>query len=158
MAAPRSRAARRNREVQPRAAADKGSVAGAGRLTPVYRRPNRHVESDLRSRSRGATAECFYNSFFAWGGERMPAEACSHIKAVTTVQTAKRRECEECVKIGARWVHLRTCQTCGTTRCCDSSPNKHASKHARETSHAVIASAEPGERWLYCYPDDAFAE
>ena len=67
------------------------------------------------------------------------------------------RECEDCVKIGAKWVHLRTCQECGGTRCCDDSPNKHASKHARSIKHPVIASAEPGERWLYCYDDDAFA-
>jgi ubiquitin-hydrolase Zn-finger-containing protein len=53
---------------------------------------------------------------------------------------------------------LRTCQTCGVTLCCDSSPNRHASGHARATTHPVIASAEPRERWLYCYPDQAFAE
>ena len=67
-------------------------------------------------------------------------------------------ECEECVKLGAQWVHLRTCQACGVTLCCDSSPNRHASKHARSSGHPVVASAEPGERWLYCYPDDAYAE
>jgi hypothetical protein len=83
---------------------------------------------------------------------------CAHIGAIADVKLAAARQCEECVKIGARWVHLRTCQTCGVTLCCDSSPNKHASKHARVTTHPVIASAEPGERWLYCYPDDAFAE
>ena len=83
---------------------------------------------------------------------------CDHIAAVRTVKTAKRYECEECVKIKATWVHLRTCQECGVTLCCDNSPNKHASKHAKATSHPVIASAEPGERWLYCYPDDAFAK
>ena len=85
-------------------------------------------------------------------------ERCTHIKALATMKHPKRRECEECVKIGAEWVHLRTCQECGGTRCCDSSPHKHESKHARATKHPVIASAEPGERWLYCYPDDAFAE
>jgi hypothetical protein len=79
---------------------------------------------------------------------------CVHVRAIQTVKTAKRRECEDCMKIGARWVHLRTCQECGGTRCCDSSPNKHASKHAHASGHPVIASAEPGERWLYCYPDD----
>ncbi len=84
--------------------------------------------------------------------------ACSHIETVASVTLPAERVCEECVAIGARWVHLRTCQTCGGTRCCDSSPNKHASKHARATGHPVIASAEPGERWLYCYPDDAFAQ
>src|SRR6058998_3395544 len=88
----------------------------------------------------------------------MPETACAHIEAVTTVKHAKRRECEECVKIGSSWVHLRTCQECGGTRCCDDSPNKHASKHAKATKHPVIASAEPGERWLFCYPDDTFTE
>jgi len=84
--------------------------------------------------------------------------ACTHIEAVHQVKHAKRRECEECVKIGSEWVHLRTCQTCGGIRCCDSSPNRHARAHARASSHPVICSAEPGERWLYCYPDDAMAE
>ncbi len=83
---------------------------------------------------------------------------CAHLGAVEAIKPAKAYECEECVKIGADWVHLRTCQTCGTTRCCDSSPNRHASQHARATQHPVVASAEPGERWLYCFPDDAFAE
>ena len=86
------------------------------------------------------------------------ADTCAHIAAVKDIKTPKKRECEECVRIGARWVHLRTCQKCGATLCCDSSPNRHASKHARAASHPVIASAEPGERWLYCFPDDAFVE
>ena len=83
---------------------------------------------------------------------------CTHLAAITTVKHARRRVCDECVKIGAQWVHLRTCQECGGTHCCDDSPNRHATKHARATGHPVVASAEPGERWLYCYPDDAFAE
>ena len=85
-------------------------------------------------------------------------DACSHLTAIKELKTPHKRECEECVKIGSRWVHLRTCQTCGGTSCCDSSPNRHASKHARATTHPVIASAEPGERWLYCFPDDEMAE
>jgi hypothetical protein len=88
----------------------------------------------------------------------MPNEFCPHIAEIKAVTLPKRHECEECVKIGSTWVHLRTCQTCGVTLCCDSSPNRHASKHAREVEHPVIASAQPGERWFYCYPDDAFAE
>jgi hypothetical protein len=84
--------------------------------------------------------------------------ACAHITLIHSVVHPKTRACEECVKIKSSWLHLRTCQTCGVTLCCDSSPNRHASKHARAVSHPVIASAEPGERWLYCYPDDAFAE
>jgi hypothetical protein len=85
-------------------------------------------------------------------------EACTHISAIDHVKHPRRRQCEECLKIGASWVHLRTCQTCGITLCCDSSPNQHATKHARSSTHPVVASGEPGERWLYCYPDDAFVE
>ena len=88
----------------------------------------------------------------------MSETICSHLAAITSVKPAKRHECEECVKIGARWVHLRTCQECGVTLCCDSSPNRHASKHAKASGHPVIASAEPGERWLYCYVDEATLE
>ncbi|TMQ58740.1 MAG: UBP-type zinc finger domain-containing protein [Candidatus Eisenbacteria bacterium] len=85
-------------------------------------------------------------------------EACPHITAITDVKRPTRRVCEECVKIGAQWLHLRTCQQCSSTLCCDSSPNRHASKHARSTGHPVVASAEPGEQWLYCFLDDAFVE
>ena len=88
----------------------------------------------------------------------MAEKICAHIKAIKLIKLPERRECEECVKIGARWVHLRTCQTCGMTLCCDSSPNQHATKHALATEHPVIVSAEPGERWMYCYPDDNFVE
>jgi Zn-finger in ubiquitin-hydrolases and other protein len=87
--------------------------------------------------------------------ERRP---CEHLEAVQSVKHPDAHECDECVRIGSRWVHLRTCQACGVTRCCDSSPNRHASMHARSSGHPVIASAEAGERWLYCYPDDAFTE
>ncbi len=86
------------------------------------------------------------------------AGACQHLTSIHDVKHPKKRECAECVKIGSGWVHLRTCQQCGVTLCCDSSPNQHASKHAHATKHPVIASAELGERWLYCYPDDLMAE
>jgi hypothetical protein len=88
----------------------------------------------------------------------MSEQSCSHIDAITSIKRPQRRECEECVKIGAAWVHLRTCQECGATLCCDSSQYQHASKHARSVGHPVIASAQPGERWLYCYTDEAFGE
>ena len=84
----------------------------------------------------------------------MTTKICSHLTAFHSLKSAKQRVCEECVKTGAQWVHLRTCQTCGVTLCCDSSPNRHASNHARAEQHPVIASAEPGERWLYCFVDD----
>jgi hypothetical protein len=84
--------------------------------------------------------------------------ACEHIQAVAQLKKAKKRQCDECVKMGGQWVHLRTCQTCGGTLCCDSSPNQHASGHARSAGHPVVSSAERGERWVYCYPDDTLAE
>jgi hypothetical protein len=88
----------------------------------------------------------------------MSSPSCGHIQAITTITPPKRHVCDECEKIHSQWVHLRTCQRCGTTLCCDSSPNRHASAHARASGHPVIASAELGERWLYCYPDESFAE
>ncbi|MGH7471971.1 MAG: UBP-type zinc finger domain-containing protein [Longimicrobiales bacterium] len=88
----------------------------------------------------------------------MAAQTCKHLGSITTVKQAKRRECDECVKIGSGWVHLRTCQDCGGTHCCDNSPNRHATKHAHASGHPVVASAELGERWLYCYPDQVFSE
>jgi hypothetical protein len=88
----------------------------------------------------------------------MTRQGCAHILALDAIKRPSQHVCEECVKIHARWVHLRTCQTCGATLCCDSSPNRHATKHAHDTGHPVVASAELGERWLYCYPDDRLAE
>jgi hypothetical protein len=87
----------------------------------------------------------------------MSATVCEHLDAITEVKQPERRECEECVKMDAQWVHLRTCQECGVTLCCDSSVNRHATRHANMSGHPVIASAEIGERWLYCYPDDETA-
>ena len=89
---------------------------------------------------------------------RIMPETCRHIEAVAEVKHARHQQCEECVKTGAPWMHLRTCQSCGVTLCCDSSPNRHASTHARASHHPVIVSAEPGERWIYCFVDDAYAE
>lgn len=88
----------------------------------------------------------------------MDEASCAHLAAIESVRSPRKLVCEECVPIGGRWVHLRTCQNCGMTRCCDSSPNQHASKHATSSGHPVVASAQPGERWLYCYPDDAMGE
>ena len=85
------------------------------------------------------------------------ARKCRHLDAINEVKQNQVYECEECIKIGDSWVHLRTCQTCGTTLCCDSSPNQHASKHAQSSGHPVISSAEPEERWLWCYPDELIA-
>jgi uncharacterized UBP type Zn finger protein len=62
--------------------------------------------------------------------------------------------CEECLKRGDRWVHLRVCLSCGKVGCCDSSPNRHASKHAAEVGHPIVRSLEPGEDWCWCFEDE----
>jgi hypothetical protein len=90
--------------------------------------------------------------------ESDPVAQCRHLDEIKMVQLPINPVCEDCVKIGDSWVHLRTCQACGGTRCCDQSPNQHATKHSKASQHHVIASAEPNERWLYCYADDAFLD
>lgn len=82
---------------------------------------------------------------------------CNHLTAITEIRPAMDYVCDECIKIGGTWVHLRTCQTCGTTLCCDSSPRKHATAHFHATGHPVVASAEPGERWVWCFVDKQMA-
>ena len=83
---------------------------------------------------------------------------CAHLTKIKEVKTSDQHVCEECVKENTKWMHLRTCQTCGITLCCDQSPQKHMTKHYYALKHPVIASAEPGERWLWCYDDDLFAD
>jgi uncharacterized UBP type Zn finger protein len=85
----------------------------------------------------------------------MNAVACSHLDQIKVTELpAEIAGCEECLKTGDRWLHLRMCMTCGKIGCCDSSPNKHASKHARAEGHPIIRSAEPGEDWSYCFVDE----
>ena len=85
-------------------------------------------------------------------------EICKHIMAIKSLKKPKALVCEICVEHGGTWVHLRTCQTCGVTLCCNDSPNKHMTAHYHETKHPVISSAQPAERWLWCYDDEVFAE
>jgi len=81
------------------------------------------------------------------------AEVCRHVKGIHDV-TPSALGCEECLKIGSRWVHLRMCHVCGKVGCCDNSPNRHATAHFHESGHPLIRSAEPGEDWSYCYIED----
>jgi uncharacterized UBP type Zn finger protein len=80
--------------------------------------------------------------------------ACSHIDQIQIAPPVEVAGCEECLKTGGRWVHLRACLTCGKIGCCDSSPNRHASRHAAESGHPIVASAQPGEDWCWCYVDE----
>ncbi len=80
---------------------------------------------------------------------------CTHLDQIEVTELPATIDgCEECLKIGSSWVHLRMCLTCGKIGCCDSSPNKHATAHAGESGHPLIRSAEPGEDWSWCYVDE----
>ena len=83
------------------------------------------------------------------------ARECSHLESIQVFELPDPLlGCEECLKTGDRWMHLRMCHSCGKIGCCDSSPNRHASGHFRETGHPIARSAEPGEDWSWCYADE----
>ena len=84
-------------------------------------------------------------------------EACEHLKTADDAP-ARTDGCEECLQAGDSWVQLRRCVRCGHVGCCDSSKNKHATKHYHRTKHPVIQSFQPGERWKWCYADRAGTE
>jgi uncharacterized UBP type Zn finger protein len=85
-------------------------------------------------------------------------DTCTHLDTVDLDVEPSADGCEDCLAIGARWVHLRLCTQCGHVGCCDSSPNKHATAHHGATTHPLIRSFEPGEEWFFCYPDDVMFE
>jgi uncharacterized UBP type Zn finger protein len=80
---------------------------------------------------------------------------CTHTNQISITSTDK-HVCEDCVKTGDSWVHLRMCLECGHVGCCDSSKNKHATKHFHHTKHPLMRSAEPGEAWVWCYVDEMY--
>jgi len=84
----------------------------------------------------------------------MSGDVCSHLDEIVLRELPAAVDgCEDCLKAGDKWLHLRICLSCGHVGCCDSSPNRHATAHARATSHAIIRSLEPGEDWSWCYAD-----
>ena len=83
---------------------------------------------------------------------------CTHLDQITVEVPANIPGCEDCLRIGGVWVHLRACRSCGHIGCCDSSPNKHASAHARMSAHPIVTSVEPSEHWSYCYVDEVAFE
>jgi uncharacterized UBP type Zn finger protein len=84
---------------------------------------------------------------------------CTHLDTIEFVEVPSEvAGCEECLKTGGTWVHLRMCQQCGHIGCCDNSPGKHATGHYESTKHPIIKSAQPGENWSWCYVDDLMFE
>jgi hypothetical protein len=82
---------------------------------------------------------------------------CSHADQIRVVAIRENvRGCEDCLKIGGTWVHLRMCLTCGHVACCNSSPHRHAHQHWQATGHPIIQSVEPGEDWVWCQVDETF--
>src|SRR5687768_17064450 len=85
------------------------------------------------------------------------SHACEHVTQQTPRSVQRPTPgCEDCLKIGGEWLHLRVCLSCGHVGCCDSSPNQHATAHYRASRHPLITSGEVGESWAYCYADDQF--
>lgn len=91
------------------------------------------------------------------GSNQKFMKGCEHLAEIRDVSPSA-DGCEDCLKIGGRWVHLRMCMSCGHVGCCDSSPNRHATQHFHATVHSIARSVEPGEDWGYCYTDDIFYE
>jgi uncharacterized UBP type Zn finger protein len=84
---------------------------------------------------------------------------CAHLDSVQITELPESIDgCEECLQSGDKWCHLRICLSCGHVGCCDSSPNRHATKHADATGHAIIRSVQPGEDWAWCYVDRAMVQ
>jgi hypothetical protein len=82
---------------------------------------------------------------------------CAHLDQIKVERVPSKDEvsgCEACLEIGSGWVHLRICRVCGRVGCCDSSPQHHASRHAREAGHPIVTTIEPGEDWSWCFVDE----
>ena len=93
----------------------------------------------------------------AGDAEGRPVERdCTHLEEIRDVTPSVRGACEDCLREGTRWVHLRLCLECGHMGCCDNSPRKHATAHYRASAHPIMRSAEPEEDWAWCYPDELF--
>jgi uncharacterized UBP type Zn finger protein len=87
--------------------------------------------------------------------EPLRATTCTHLDSVELLEpSGDVAGCEDCLAIGARWMHLRMCQTCGHVACCDSSPNRHARAHHESSGHPIARSLEPGEDWSWCFVDE----
>ena len=85
------------------------------------------------------------------------ADACTHLDTIADVMPSA-AGCEDCLRTGGRWVHLRMCLACGHVGCCDRSPGRHATAHFLASGHPLVRSFEPGEDWAWCYIDELVLE
>ena len=126
----------------------KGAQAGV----PV---PPEEMPSTCEKRDRGYRVE--WRKIMGagrTGRRRIGMKTCTHLDQIRNVKPGTPNGCEECLKMGDTWVHLRLCLECGHVGCCDSSKNKHATKHFHRTKHPIMKSFEPGENWGWCYIDE----
>jgi hypothetical protein len=86
------------------------------------------------------------------------SDACTHLDEIDEAAEPSSTGCEDCLRTGDRWMHLRMCRVCGHIGCCDSSPNKHATAHNAASGHPLVSSYEPGEEWWWCYADEVSFE
>jgi hypothetical protein len=110
------------------------------------------VVSTLCLHHRGSPQRSRHGRRRHFKGTQVAAE-CTHLDLIRVTLPTK-HVCEDCVRIGATWVHLRMCLICGHIACCDDSPNRHATAHFHSTKHPLVRSIEPGETWTWCYADD----
>ena len=128
-----------------------GHRPGARDRVPDRRRPSRRVP-DRRLRAGPDALQRPPPHQADVGG---PMAECTHLDHVLVIAAARSVDgCEDCLRDGGVWLHLRICLECGHVGCCDDSPSKHATQHAGETQHPIIRSLEPGENWSWCYPDE----
>jgi monovalent cation:H+ antiporter-2, CPA2 family len=135
-----------------------GTAAAFARSAPVFRTAadaekikSLDVNSANMDQRDGASFEPDTESIVRLNVEE-PHPYCSHLDQTRPVFPSA-RGCEDCLRIGDHWVHLRICMTCGHVGCCDSSKNRHATRHSTQTDHPIIKSLQPGENWAWCYPD-----
>lgn len=83
-------------------------------------------------------------------------EICEHLESLSVVEPVTPDGCQECLESGDSWLHLRLCMGCGHVGCCDSSPNRHATRHSSDTGHGIVQSFELHEDWAFCYPDESY--
>ena len=110
-----------------------------------------------QSSTTGFSVSAGFRIFAFMAKSKSLKQVCTHQNQIRDVVPSS-KGCEDCLKIGDSWIHLRLCLTCGHVGCCDNSKNKHATKHFHVTHHPIIRSHEPGESWMWCYVDEVAFE